>query len=122
MSKNIFMKAKPCAMFILLKDEQQGWYPSKLARASGSSYVHTINLLSKLRALGAITMEKKGKQNTVKLTEKGAYLALTIDDLVKKYASLEAEMKQKNEKAAQAAASPPEPPQKHEEKPPAEKK
>lgn len=82
--KNLFLKKKPCSILLLLKDSEQQWYPSKLARTCGASYVHTVNLLSALRAFGMVTVEKKGKQNMFKLTEKGAYLALSLDDFSKK--------------------------------------
>ena len=78
--KSLFLKLKPSTVLILLKDSQQQWYPSKLARASNSSYVHTVNLLVALRKLGVVNIEKKGRQNFYKLTEKGAYLALSLDD------------------------------------------
>lgn len=91
--KNIFLKKKPCTMFLLLKDSEQQWYPSKLARESGSSYVHTVNLLSVLKAFGAVVVEKKGKQNIYKLTEKGAYMAFSLDDFSKKCDGLGQESK-----------------------------
>jgi len=91
--KNLLIKTKPCAILLLLKDSQQEWYPSKLARASGTSYIHTVNFLANLRKFGIVSLEKKGRQNWYKLTEKGAYLALTLDDLVKKCELAEAESK-----------------------------
>ena len=91
--KQLLLKPKPCAILLLLKDAEQSWYPSKLARVSGSSYVHVINLLTNLRKFGIVASEKKGKQNIFHLTEKGAYLALTLDDLSKKCETAEAEHK-----------------------------
>ena len=91
--KGLFLKLKPCAILLLLKDTQQEWYPSKLARSSNTSYVHTVNLLSKLSKMGAVTSEKKGKQNVFRLTEKGAYIALVLDDFAKKCDALEQESK-----------------------------
>lgn len=92
--KSLLLKHKPCAVFLLLKDNEQAWYASKLARTAGSSYVHTMNLLTKLHRLGAVSCEKKGKQRIFKLTEKGAHIALTLDDLVKKCDALEHDSKQ----------------------------
>ena len=92
--KSLFLKSKPCRIFLLLKDSEQAWYASKLARAANTSYVHATNLLSNLVRMGAVSCEKKGKQRLFKLTEKGAYLALTLDDFVKKYDALEHESKQ----------------------------
>jgi predicted transcriptional regulator len=137
--KQLLLKPKPCSIVLLLKDSEQTWYPSKLARSSGASYVHVINLLSGLKKFGIVASEKKGKQNMFHLTEKGAYLALTLDDLAKKCEAAEAEHKQakqeappphpipeaavaKSEKAASAAGGAPSPEAKREAKPAAEKK
>ncbi len=91
--KRLLLKPKPCSILLLLKDAEQTWYPSKLARVSGSSYVHVINLLTNLKKFGIVASEKKGKQNIFHLTEKGAYLALTLDELAKKCEVAEAEHK-----------------------------
>jgi len=104
--KQLFLKLKPCSIILLLKDSQQSWYPSKLARSAGMSYVHTVNLLSELRFYGMVTVEKKGKQNVFHLTEKGAYLALTLDDLVKKCETAEADLKAPKQEAPPAHAAP----------------
>ncbi|HIH30660.1 TPA: hypothetical protein HA243_04625 [Candidatus Micrarchaeota archaeon] len=97
--KSLFLKLKPSTVLILLKDSQQQWYPSKLARASNSSYVHTVNLLVALRKLGVVSIEKKGRQNFYKLTEKGAYLALSLDDFAKKCDAFQSEHKAEAAKA-----------------------
>ena len=97
--KRLLLKPKPCSILLLLKDSEQTWYPSKLARVSGSSYVHVINLLSNLRKFEIVASEKKGKQNIFHLTEKGAYLALTLDDLAKKCEAAETEHKQVKQEA-----------------------
>lgn len=57
------------------------------------SYVHTANLLAELRKYDLAIAQRKGKQNTYKLTERGAYFALVLDDLVKKCDSAEAAQK-----------------------------
>ena len=100
MANNLFIKAKPTAMLLLLKDSSQQWYPSRLARESGSSYVHTVNLLSQLKKDGVVVAEKKGKQNIYRLTERGMQIAMALDELVKRCAGEKPEGK----------AEPPEPP------------
>ena len=101
--KRLFLKLKPTAILLLLKDSQQSWYPSKLARESGSSYVHTVNLLAQLRKFGVVASEKKGKQNIYKLTEKGAYLASALDDFAKKSEAAGQEAKAAQAKQEQQA-------------------
>jgi len=118
--KKLFLKSKPSAVLLLLKDGSQGWYPSKLARESKSSYVHVVNLLSKLRELGIVATEKKGKQNIYHLTEKGAMLASPLDDFSKKcdaYAQeLKAAQAARQEAQAQMASAPAQTADKKEEK------
>ena len=82
--KNLFLKSKPSAILLLLKDESQPWYPAKLARQSASSYVHTVNLLALLKKGAIVTVEKKGKQRIFRLTEKGMHIALALEELVKR--------------------------------------
>ena len=100
--KSLFLKIKPATVLMLLKDSQQSWYPSKLARSSNSSYVHTVNLLGELRKHGVVTLEKRGRQNFYKLTEKGAYLAFALDDFAKKCDAFEQEAKQQAKAEAQS--------------------
>ena len=128
--KTLFIKAKPSAVLLLLKDSQQSWYPSKLARDSGSSYVHTVNLLSQLRTLGIVTAERKGRQNIYRLTERGAQIASSLDDFSKKCDAAISEVKaaqaRQQEQSGQKGAGPPSaqavPPQAEEKKAEAEKK
>jgi predicted transcriptional regulator len=120
--KRLFLKLKPTAVLLLLKDSQQSWYPSKLARESGSSYVHTVNLLAQLRKFGVVTSEKKGKQNIYKLTEKGAYLASALDDFAKKSEAAGQEARAAQAKQEQAQSSQPQPAPTEEKKPDAVEK
>lgn len=106
--KKLFLKSKPSAVLLLLKDASQAWYPSKLARESKSSYVHVVNLLSALRAIGIVATEKKGRQNIYHLTEKGAMLASSLDEFSKKcdaYAQEKAQAVKQEAQAQQAAQS-----------------
>jgi predicted transcriptional regulator len=105
--KRLFLKLKPSAVLLLLKDSSKQWYPSSLARAAGSSYVHTVNLLAQLRKMGVVQAETKGRQHLYRLTEKGAYLAASLDDFAKKCEAYEQEAAaQSKHDAAQVAPSP----------------
>ena len=122
--KSHFLKLKPCAILLLLKDSQQQWYPSKLARAAGCSYVHTVNLLSVLKKNGIIALDKKGRQNCYLLTESGAHLALALDEFAKKCDAAEAEVKEHpraEEKPLGGAQQTPSAQDGKQEKPPSEK-
>lgn len=82
--KTLFLRTKSCDVLLLLKDSEQQWYSSKLAREAKCSIMHVTYFLPKLQAFGVITMEKKGKRQFVKLTEKGMAIAMAMEDLLKK--------------------------------------
>lgn len=82
--KSLFLKNKPCAILLLLKDPSQQWYPGKLARESRSSYVHTVNLLARLKKEGIVSSDRKGRQNNFLLTEKGLGIAAALDEFARK--------------------------------------
>lgn len=103
---NLILRPKPCAALVLLKDNAQAWYPSKLAKNAGLTYVHTTKLLTKFEKAGLVKFEPKGRTKIITLTEKGVLLAKLLEDVIEKMA---------------AGATPPEPqPQNPEEKKPPE--
>jgi len=57
---------------------------SSLAKKSGMSYVHAIELMKLLESKGIVATELKGNKRIVKLTEGGAAVASVLDELVKK--------------------------------------
>lgn len=82
---NILLKQKQAKILIALKDTTQNWYISTLAKASGTTYVHTCNFLATCEILGITANEKHGKVKLIKLTDKGLKLAdllFTINSLV----------------------------------------
>ncbi|MEM3362378.1 MAG: hypothetical protein QXV83_00525 [Candidatus Anstonellaceae archaeon] len=78
-----FLKRKPTAILICLKDESQEWYPSKIAKYCGTSYVYATTFLEKLHKLGLVLIEKKGKEKTARLTERGKTIASLIEEINK---------------------------------------
>lgn len=82
--RQFLLKRKPVAIIICLKDSQQKWYPSKLAKYSGASYVYVTNWLTKLHTAGWVKFDKKGRLKTVSLTEQGKIIAGLLDELTKK--------------------------------------
>ena|SRR5271154_5405475 len=72
---NLILKQKQTKILLVLKDSTQDWYISTLAKATGTTYVHTCNFLSECERLGIVQSEKHGKLKIVVLTEKGTRLA-----------------------------------------------
>ncbi|MFH0927670.1 MAG: hypothetical protein V1822_03760 [Candidatus Micrarchaeota archaeon] len=82
--RQFVLKRKPVAIILCLKDSDQRWYPSKIAKYSGASYVYVTNWLTKLETAGWVAFEKKGRLKAVSLTEHGKVIASLLDELVKK--------------------------------------
>lgn len=82
--KKFVLKQKPVAVILCLKDSQEQWYPSKLAKYSGCSYVYVTGWLVQLEKSGWVKFEKKGRLKSITLTEQGRTIASLLDELVKK--------------------------------------
>ena len=82
--RQFILKPKPTAVILCLKDTQQVWYPSKLAQASGASYVYVTHWLNRLEKAGWVKLEKQGRLKVVVATEQGVAIASMLDELVKK--------------------------------------
>jgi predicted transcriptional regulator len=77
----VFVKVKPCSIMTTLKDQNSTWYLSKLALATGTTYVYVTKLVYSLAKEGYLQVEPKGKKRMVRLTEKGIIVANAISDL-----------------------------------------
>lgn len=79
----IFMRPKPCRIMTLLRDTENQWHLSKLAKSSDTTYVYVTQLVSKLQGAGIVTVETKGKKRVVKLSDKGMKVANAIGEVIK---------------------------------------
>ena len=86
--RRFLLKEKPVAILLCLKDTQQAWYPSKLAKSSGASYVYVTHWLTKLENAGWVKLEKKGRLKNVVASEAGLAVASSLDELVRKLDTL----------------------------------
>lgn len=75
------MKDKQARIILALKNTQQPWYLSSLAKACNITYVHTTNTIKVFESLGLTTNEKHGKIKEIKLTERGAQLATLLEKI-----------------------------------------
>lgn len=78
---SLFARPKPCRILTTLKDCENTWHLTKLARTTGTTYVYVTRLASRLAQGGIVTIEPKGKKRVVKLTEKGMQIASAIEEL-----------------------------------------
>lgn len=81
MPSSILLKEKQAKILVLLKNDQQAWYISSIARSCSTTYVHTCNFLKKCEILGLVKNEKHGKIKEIKLTEKGHRVADSISEI-----------------------------------------
>lgn len=78
MDGNILLKGKQSGILLALRDTEQSWYVSSLAKAAGTTYVHACNFINVCEDLDIVSCEKHGKLKVVKLTDKGAKMAEMI--------------------------------------------
>lgn len=81
MEANIILKGKQSRILVALRDTNQAWYVSSLAKAAGTTYVHACNFINICEELGIVNCEKHGKLKVVKLTDKGAKMAEMISGI-----------------------------------------
>lgn len=77
----LFARPKPCRIMTVLRDTENAWHLSKLAKNSDTSYVYVTKLVSHLQKSGFVTIEPRGKKRIVKLTDKGMKVAKAIEEL-----------------------------------------
>lgn len=80
-SLSVLLREKPARIITTLKDSNNPWYLSKIAKATDTTYVYVTRFISTLERNGMVTIEKIGKKRVVKLTEKGLELANIIEEL-----------------------------------------
>lgn len=79
--ENILLKQKQTRILIALRDTTQNWYITTLAKATGTTYVHTCNFLMECESLDITTSEKHGKIKMIRLTDKGIRLAELVSSI-----------------------------------------
>ena len=80
-SETLLFKDKQTKILLLLKNSDQNWYISKLAKESNTTYVHTCNFILNCEFAGIMKSEKNGKMKKVKLTEMGIVIAGKIEEI-----------------------------------------
>ena len=81
---SMLVRDKPVRIMIALKEPDTIWYLSKLAKATGTTYVFVTKFISKLEKEGIVTLETKGKKRIVKLTDKGIQVATLFEEIKNK--------------------------------------
>ena len=82
MDTNILLKGKQAGILLALRDTNQSWYVSSLAKAAGTTYVHACNFINVCEDLNLVNCEKHGKLKVVKLTDKGTKVAEMLYGIV----------------------------------------
>lgn len=82
--KDIFLHLKPSKMLVLLKEEEEEWYISKLAKKSDATYVYTTKIINDFRKRGLVEIEGVGRKKKLRLTGKGIELANILEEFLRK--------------------------------------
>lgn len=94
--RDLLLRGKNAKLLVSLKDDGK-WYPGSLARAAGMSYVHATMVLNELAREGVVEFKQEGKWKKVALSEKGAKIAMALDELMSRMAALEVKEEKKPE-------------------------
>ncbi len=81
---SFFMREKPCALLLALKNTETIWHLSKLAKSTSTTYVFVTHAISELEKQGLVKTEIKGKKRIVKLSERGTIIAAQLEELKNK--------------------------------------
>ncbi len=84
MDSSPILRKKPSTILVLLKDANQKWHLSKLAKQSKSTYVYVTGLMKKFQKEGIVLIKQEGRNKVVTLTEKGAAISSAIESLLAK--------------------------------------
>ena len=79
----MFLKDKPVAVILVLKDTSKKWHLSKIAKLSDTTYVYITHLMSILAGKELVKIHSEGKLRVVTLTDKGRELANKIEEVKK---------------------------------------
>lgn len=71
-------------IFLTLKNTEEEWYFSKIARSAQVTFVYLTKFIPKIEKLNLVKVEKKGKKRVVQLTEKGSELAQLLEEIKRK--------------------------------------
>jgi predicted transcriptional regulator len=66
---------------LALRETENIWHLSKLAKNTDTTYVYVTKLMTTLQKDGLVSIEPRGKKRIVKLTEKGTKIANIINEL-----------------------------------------
>ncbi|MEM3364266.1 MAG: hypothetical protein QXS93_02020 [Candidatus Micrarchaeia archaeon] len=77
-----FIRERPAAIMLLLRNTTKTWCVSSLSREAGLTYLHTLHLLSQMYNLGLVDYKKEGRRKVVFLTEKGKSISSTLNQLI----------------------------------------
>jgi predicted transcriptional regulator len=78
---NLLIREKQARIILALRDGNQAWSISNLAKAASTTYVHACNFVIDCERAGIVASEKHGKIKEIKLTEKGLQIADSLSSI-----------------------------------------
>ena len=78
---NIFMREKPCFVFIVLYYAESYMYASQISKKIDCTYAHVVNILNIMKSKGYVKFKRKGRIILISLTLKGRLVADHIVEL-----------------------------------------
>lgn len=79
---SLFLKEKPVMTLVFIGDQDGETYCSEVSAEIDSTYAHTVRIISRLKELGLLETEKKGRKKMLKLTPEGKSHAQNMVDVL----------------------------------------
>jgi len=80
-----FIRERPAALLLLLRNNTKSWHVSSLSREAGLTYLHTLNVLNQFYNLGLVEYKPEGRKKVVLLTEKGKRISSVLNQLMDEF-------------------------------------
>jgi predicted transcriptional regulator len=95
--KKFFLQEKPTDMIVILR-KQGTSYASELSTKADTTYSHAVKVMNRMKEIGLVKSEKKGRKKEYKLTQKGQDLADNLINMFDAVDGMEVKTHDKNEK------------------------
>lgn len=95
--KKFFLQEKPTDMIVILR-KQGTSYASELSTKADTTYSHAVKVMNRMKEIGLVQSEKKGRKKEYTLTEKGQQLADNLINMFDEVDGMEVTTHDKNEK------------------------
>lgn len=89
--KSFFLNEKPVMALVVIRQDRDETYGTKVSKKIDTTYAHTVKILSEMEEAGLIETEKAGRKKLLGLTPKGEKYADKFIELLNTFEGREIE-------------------------------